>query len=106
MSRRPGRAAVQSHQERSTRVSMGHGGGGGGGNWSTLRSMSRDGKVAQQKLAPGTVRRIWSFASPYRLYIALFLITVVIDSLLVVAVPILFGRIVNAVVAGDRGQVT
>jgi ATP-binding cassette, subfamily B, bacterial len=79
---------------------------GGGGNWSTLRSMSRDGAIASQKLAPGTVRRIGAFASPYRRLIALFLATVVLEALLVVAVPILFGRIINSVVAGDRNAVT
>ena len=85
---------------------MGHGGGRGGVNRGTLRSMSRDSRVTQQKLAPGTVRRIWSFASPYRLSITLFLVTVVADALLVVASPVLFGRIVNAITHGQSRQIT
>src|SRR5947209_1143713 len=100
--RERGRAARAAGTEQH--VSMGH--GGGGGNWGTLRSFSRDGKVAQQKLAPGTVRRIWTFASPYRRYIAFFLATVVVDALLTVAQPVIFGRIVNAITAGDGSKIT
>src|SRR6478609_666748 len=80
--------------------------GGGGGNWSTLRSFSRDGKVAHQKLAPGTVGRIARFASPYRRFIVIFLITVLLDALLVVAQPVIFGQIVNAITAGNGPKIT
>ncbi len=31
-------------------------------SWSTLRSFARDGSVAEQKLTPGTVRRVAGYA--------------------------------------------
>src|SRR6478609_9038908 len=89
----------------ATRVSM-HGGGGGGGSWSTLRSFSRDGKVAQQKLAPGTVGRIGRFARPYKRSIGIFLVTVVVDALLKVSIPVMFGWIVTAITQQQRTTVT
>ena len=81
-------------------MSMGH------GSWSTLRSLTRDGEVVKQKLAPGTVRRIVAFARPFRAQIVVFLVLVVVDSLLVVATPLLFKVIIDEGVAkGDRGVV-
>ena len=80
--------------------------GGGGGNWSTLRSFSRDGKVAQQKLAPGTVGRIGRFARPYKRWIGVFLTTVVVDALLKVSIPVMFGWIVTAITNQERSTVT
>ena len=34
--------------------------------WSTARSFTRDRSVTDRKLAPGTTRRIMSYARPYR----------------------------------------
>src|SRR6478672_11065909 len=96
------RSSERARTERE--VSMG--GGGGGGNWSTLRSFSRDGAVAQQKLAPGTVGRIGSFARPYRRSIVLFLITVVADALMKVSIPVMFGWIVTAITKKESTTVT
>lgn len=77
------------------------------GHWSTIRSFSRDPSVAKQKLAPGTVRRILGYATPYRAIIALFIGTLVIDALLVVAQPLLFKRIVDqGITPGDAAVVT
>ncbi len=80
---------------------------GGMGPWSTMRSFTRDPTVSKQKLAPGTVRRIMSYARPYRRIIIFFLITLVIDSLLVVAQPLIFRRIVNdGITPGNAAVVT
>ncbi|MSY93873.1 MAG: hypothetical protein F2708_03480, partial [Actinobacteria bacterium] len=56
--------------------------------WSAHRTMTADPSVKNQKLKPGTVRRIFEFAQPYRLYLSIFLITVVIDAFLVIATPL------------------
>ena len=64
-------------------------------SWSTLRSYARDGSVAEQKLAPGTVRRVASYAGPYRRTIAIFLGLTVVDALLVVASPLLLLRLID-----------
>lgn len=78
-----------------------------GGNWTTLRSYTRDPSVAKQKLAPGTVRRILGYAKPYKRIIIMFLITLVFDSLLVVATPLLFKRLVDqGITPGNSTVVT
>jgi ATP-binding cassette subfamily B protein len=74
--------------------------------WSTARSFTRDRSVADRKLAPGTTRRILTYARPYRRLIAGFLVLVVFDALLVVATPLLFRRLIDDGVAkGDRAVV-
>ncbi|MEU6015915.1 ABC transporter ATP-binding protein [Streptomyces sp. NPDC047515] len=50
-----------------------------------------------------TLRRIAAFARPHRRRVALFLILSVATALLAVATPILAGRVVNAIVAGEEG---
>lgn len=71
-----------------------------------LRSYTRDDQVSKQKLAPGTVRRIADYAQPYRAAIIFFLILTVIDSLLVVASPLLLQRLIDdGVTPGDKAVV-
>src|SRR6478736_1569938 len=68
--------------------------------WAAMRSLTRDGEVAKRKLAPGTIPRIARFARPYRRQIAVFLVLVVLDALLVVALPLLFKVIVDELSTG------
>jgi ATP-binding cassette subfamily B protein len=76
------------------------------GNYAAYSSFRKDPSVVGQRLAPGTARRISAFARPYRTWIALFLVTVVIDAVLVVATPLLFKRIIDdGVTAGDSAVV-
>ena len=63
--------------------------------WMTHRSMTADPSVKEQKLKPGTVKRIFEFAQPYRAYLAVFLLTVVIDAFLVVATPLLLRQLID-----------
>ncbi|MFF2963110.1 ABC transporter ATP-binding protein [Streptomyces sp. NPDC057963] len=51
-----------------------------------------------------TLRRIAAFARPHRRRVALFLILSVATALLAVATPVLAGRVVNAIVAGQDGD--
>jgi ATP-binding cassette subfamily B protein len=51
--------------------------------------------VTQQKLKPGTVRRIIGYAKPYKLWLALFLSATILDSLITVVNPVLLGRIID-----------
>jgi ATP-binding cassette subfamily B protein len=70
--------------------------------WTTYRSLTRDRSDYDTRLAPGTVRRIGSYARPYARKIAVFLVIVVISANLVVAAPLLFERIVDdGILAGD-----
>ena len=76
--------------------------------WAAMRSLTRDGEVAKKKLAPGTIPRIVRFARPYRLQISLFLVLVVVDAILIVALPLLFKQIIDEVDrpgGGDRSVV-
>jgi len=63
--------------------------------WQTYQSMTRDRSVAGKKVTRSTVRRILSYARPYRVIIAIFLGTLILTSLLSVAQPLLFRRIVD-----------
>jgi ATP-binding cassette subfamily B protein len=75
------------------------------GGWGMVRSLTRDSSVAQRKLAPGTARRVMSYARPYKSQIGLFLALVILDSALVVAVPLLLGEIVDKGVIPKRSDV-
>ncbi len=74
-------------------------------NWQTLRSFSREQDVKNQKLAPGTVRRIVRFAAPYKRELTYFLILVVFDALIVVATPLLFKAVIDKGVVPGRPDV-
>ncbi len=71
-------------------MSMGH------SAWEAFISYRRDPSVKDKKIDRAVIRRIISFAHPFRRLIYVFLILVVIDALLVVAQPLLFRRIVDA----------
>ena len=72
-------------------------------SWMMLRSFARDSDVGRAKLAPGTVRRVGQYARPYAAQIIFFLIITVVDSLLVVATPLLLQRLIDdGVMPGDK----
>ncbi len=74
--------------------------------WATMRSLSRDASVRDASLAPGTWRRVLSYAGPYRREIITFLVVVVADSMLVVAVPLLLKSLIDdGVIPKDSGVV-
>jgi ATP-binding cassette, subfamily B, bacterial len=60
-----------------------------------MRSFRQDPSVTQQKLKPGTFRRIAGYARPYRLPLAAFMITTVLDALITVVNPLLFAQIID-----------
>ena len=75
--------------------------------WMSFRSLTQDQSVKDQKLKPGTVQRIARYALPYKKSLILFLITVVIDALLVVSTPLLLRKLVDeGVVPGNSSLVT
>lgn len=63
--------------------------------WMSFRSLTADQSVKHQKLKPGTLKRIASFAIPYKVLLAFFLITVVVDAFLIVATPLLLKRLID-----------
>lgn len=75
--------------------------------WMSFRSLTQDQSVKDQKLKPGTVKRIARYALPYKKPLILFLVTVVIDALLVVSTPLLLRKLIDeGVVPGDSNLVT
>jgi ATP-binding cassette, subfamily B, bacterial len=70
---------------------------GGANSWQMMRSLRQDRSVAKQKLAPGTAKRIFAFAWPYKRELAVFLVAVIADAVIGVATPVLAGRVVNVI---------
>jgi ATP-binding cassette subfamily B protein len=57
------------------------------------------------KLKPDTLRRIWEFAKPFKLYLFLFLLTIIADSFLTVATPLLLKNLIDKGVIPRNGTV-
>lgn len=69
----------------------------------TMRSMTADPSLKSQKLKSGTLKRIFTYAKPYKKYIVFFLITVVIDAVLIVSTPLLLRRLIDQGVIPKNG---
>ena len=63
--------------------------------WMSFRSLTADQSVKNQKLKPGTISRITRFAIPYKILLIFFMITVVIDALLIIASPLLLRKLID-----------
>ncbi|CAN7433594.1 ABC transporter ATP-binding protein [Knoellia sp. LjRoot47] len=63
--------------------------------WQAIHSLSKDASVRSKELAPGTARRVFSYARPYRGLIGAFLALVVVDAALVVAAPLLLKSLID-----------
>ena len=75
--------------------------------WMSFRSLTQDSSVKNQKLKPGTLKRIAKFAIPYKVSLSLFLVTVVIDAFLIVATPLLLRKLIDdGVIPKDSALVT
>jgi len=73
----------------------------------TFRSMTADPSVKSQKLKPGTISRIISYGKPYKTQISIFLVTVIIEALLVISSPLLLRELIDkGVIPRDPGLVT
>ena len=72
--------------------------------WMSFRSLTQDQSVKNQKLKPGTLKRIAKFAIPYKISLTFFLITVVIDAFLVVATPLLLRKLIDDGVIPKDGE--
>ncbi len=69
------------------------------GGFQAMRGLAKDQSVLQARLAPGTTRRVLRYARPYLRAIVVFLVLVVVDASIVVAVPLLLRDIVDLGVA-------
>ena len=66
------------------------------------RSFAADRAVVDHRLAPGTLRRIAAFARPYRGWIAVFLVLVVLEALAGAATPLVYKAIIDKGIVEDR----
>ncbi|MFJ5219391.1 ABC transporter ATP-binding protein [Streptomyces sp. NPDC088354] len=74
--------------------------------WTQLHSVM-NATQDRRPLARDTLRRVAAFARPHRRRITWFVLLSVVTALLAVATPVLAGRVVDAIVSGDRsGRVT
>ena len=73
---------------------------GGMAGASTWRMRYQDSSVKNKKLAAGTLRRVVSFATPYRRELGVFLLLTVVSSVIGVATPLLAGDVINEISAG------
>ncbi len=67
----------------------------GRANMVMMRGFRMDPSITKQKLKPGTIRRIASYARPYRVYLAVFLLATVVDAVLTVVNPLLLRAIID-----------
>ena len=70
-----------------------------------MRSLSKDASVTERKLAPETRRRVLGYARPYTRSIIAFLVIVILDSILVVATPLLIRSLVDDGVVPKNSEV-
>src|SRR5580698_9415408 len=75
-------------------------------SWQAMRSYYRDPSVTKQRIKPGTVRRIMSYARPYRWDLTLFLGMNALAAVATVAVPLLLKTVIDqGILAGNEGVV-
>jgi ATP-binding cassette subfamily B protein len=78
----------------------------GRANMMMIRGFHMDPSITKQKLKPGTVRRIATYARPYRVILAIFLLATSIDALITVVNPLLLRQIIDhGILAHDEGVV-
>ena len=75
--------------------------------WMALRTLSSDQSVKSAKLKPGTLKRIASYAIPYRSIFVICFFALIIDAVLTVATPLLLKELVDkGVIPKDGALVT
>ena len=75
--------------------------------WMALRTLSSDQSVKSAKLKPGTLKRIFAYAIPYKSTFILFLFCLIADAFLTIATPLLLRELIDkGVIPKDRALVT
>src|SRR6201985_834764 len=71
-----------------------------------MRSFRQDPSITRQKLKKGTIRRIATYARPYRLALAIFMVFTALDALITVVNPLLLREIIDqGILTRDEGIV-
>src|SRR5579863_7761948 len=69
-----------------------------------VRGFRMDPSITKQKLKPGTIRRIATYARPYRLHLAVFLMATAIDAVITVVNPLLLREIIDRGILGRNDR--
>jgi ATP-binding cassette, subfamily B, bacterial len=81
-------------------------GGRAPGAWAMMRGFTRDPDITKQRIKPGTVRRIATYARPYRWSLILFLLVTILDAVVTVSYPLMFRLIIdNGILHHDDREV-
>jgi ATP-binding cassette, subfamily B, bacterial len=65
------------------------------GSGGSMMVSVRTPEVTKQRLRPGTIRKILPYAKPYRRALTLLMLVTVVDSLIIVAVPLLLKEVID-----------
>src|SRR6202040_1838768 len=76
----------------------------GRANMVVMRGFRMDPSITKQKLKPGTIRRIASYARPYRVHLAVFLLATAVDAVITVVNPLLLRDIIDHGILGRNEQ--
>src|SRR2546429_2101751 len=76
----------------------------GRANMVVMRGFRMDPSITKQKLKPGTIRRIASYARPYRVHLAVFLLATAVDAVITVVNPLLLRDIIDQGILGHNEQ--
>lgn len=79
-----------------------HGGGVGGGGRAGMRSLTRSRDILEHRVKKGTLRRMFTFARPYRRLLIVFLTAVVLDAILSSVSPLVLRAIIDKGIVGHR----
>jgi ATP-binding cassette subfamily B protein len=69
-----------------------------------VRGFRMDPSITKQKLKPGTVRRIATYARPYRALLAVFLLATAVDAVITVVNPLLLREIIDRGILGRNDR--
>ena len=61
----------------------------------SYRALTQDNSVKDKKLTKGTLKRIGSFATPYRSSIVIYLSTVVVESIIIIITPLVLRELID-----------
>jgi ATP-binding cassette subfamily B protein len=79
--------------------------GHAGPGFGAVRSLSRDKSVTRQRLAPGTIARVGSFARPYRGRLFAFITLILVEAALGASVPLVYRQIIDVGIADKNTSV-
>ena len=71
--------------------------------WMAMRALTSDQSVKNAKLKPGTLKRIFSYAKPYKNVFILFFFALIVDAVLTIATPLLLKRLIDDAVIPKNG---